>query len=119
MTRALTKGVALAVLLANLPAWAQQMTYAGNAMGVGSGRCATYKMDMEVAVDGTAVNGRIKQQGRPDRNFNATLAAGGMLKTKVVVGGDGSMDVIGTINDKEARVLLDGYCKFDFRLTPK
>jgi hypothetical protein len=42
-----------------------------------------------------------------------------MLKTKVAVGGDGSMDVIGTINDKEARVLLDGYCKFDFRLTPK
>jgi hypothetical protein len=119
MTRALTKGVALAVLLANLPAWAQQMIYTGNAMGVGSGRCATYKMDMEVVIDGTAVNGRIKQQGRPDRNFNATLAAGGMLKTKVVVGGDGSMDVIGTINDKEARVLLDGYCKFDFRLTPK
>ena len=29
------------------------------------------------------------------------------------------MDVIGTISDKGARVLLDGYCKFDFRLTPK
>ena len=49
MTRALTKGVALAVLLANLPAWAQQRIFTGNAMGVGSGRCATYKMDMEVA----------------------------------------------------------------------
>ena len=120
MTRALTKGVALAFLFANLPAWAQQVFYIGNTMGVGSGRCATYKMDMEIVIDGTAVNGRIKkQQGRPDRNFNATLAAGGMLKTKVVVGGDESMDVIGTINDKEARVLLDGYCKFDFRLTPK
>ena len=119
MISALTKGVALAVLLANLPAQAQQMIYTGNTMGVGSGKCATYKMDIEVAIDGTAVNGRIKQQGRPDRDFNATLAAGGMLKTKVVVGGDGSMDVIGTINDKEARVLLDGYCKFDFRLTPK
>ena len=119
MTRALTKGVALAVLFANLPAWAEQRIYTGNTMGVGSGRCATYKMDMEVVVDGTAVNGRIKQQGRPDRNFNATLATGGMLKTKVAVGGDGSMDVIGTVNDKEARVLLDGYCKFDFRLTPK
>jgi hypothetical protein len=119
MTRALTNGVALAVLLANPPAWAQQMIYTGNTMGVGSGKCATYKMDMEVVIDGTAVNGRIKQQGRPDRNFNATLAAGGMLKTKVGVGGDGSMDVTGTINNKEARVLLDGYCKFDFRLTPK
>jgi hypothetical protein len=84
MTRALTKGVAPAVLLANLPAWAQQRIYTGNTMAVGSGRCATYKMDMEVVINGTAVNGRIKQQGRPDRNFNATLAAGGMLKTKVV-----------------------------------
>ena len=43
-------------------------------MGVGSGKCATYKMDIEVAIDGTAVNGRIKQQGRPDRDFKATLA---------------------------------------------
>jgi hypothetical protein len=49
--------------------------------GAPSRTCATYKMDMEVVIDGTAVNGRIKQQGRPDRNFNATLAAGGMLKT--------------------------------------
>jgi hypothetical protein len=119
MTRALTKGVAVAVLLADLPAHAQQTVYTGNTMGVGSGKCATYKMDIEVAIDGTAVNGRIKQQGRPDRDFKATLAGGGLLKTKVVVGGDGVMDVIGTINDKEARVLLDGYCKFDFRLTRK
>jgi hypothetical protein len=33
--RALTKGVALAVLVANLPAQAQQVIYAGNTMGVG------------------------------------------------------------------------------------
>jgi hypothetical protein len=117
--RAVTKGVALAVLVANLPAQAQQMIYTGNTMGVGSGKCATYKMELEVATDGNTVKGRIKQQGRPDRDFNATLASGGAIKTKVVVGGDGSMDVTGTINDKEARVSLDGYCKFDFRLTRK
>jgi hypothetical protein len=29
------------------------------------------------------------------------------------------MNVSGTINDTEARILLDGYCKFDFRLTRK
>ena len=29
------------------------------------------------------------------------------------------MDVIGTLSDKESRVLLDGYCKFDFKLTRK
>ena len=82
-------------------------------------KCATYKMEMEVATDGNTVKGRLKQQCRPDRDFNATLASGGTIKTKVMVGGDGSMDVTGTINDKEARVLLDGYCKFDFRLTRK
>jgi hypothetical protein len=29
------------------------------------------------------------------------------------------MDVSGTITDKESRVLLDGYCKFEGRLTRK
>jgi hypothetical protein len=119
MIRALAASVALAVLVASLPAQAQQMLYIGNTMGVGSGKCATYKMDIEVAIDGTAVKGRIKQQGRTDRDFEATLGAGGVIKTKAVVGGGESMDVIGTINDKEARILLDGYCKFDFRLTRK
>jgi hypothetical protein len=76
MTRALTKGVAPAVL-ANLPAWAQQRIYTGNTMGVGSGRCATYKMDMEVVINGTAVNGRIKQQGRPDRPWCGHIPMGG------------------------------------------
>ena len=33
--RAVTQGVALAVLVANLPAQAQQMIYTGNTMGVG------------------------------------------------------------------------------------
>jgi hypothetical protein len=119
MIGALATGVALAVLLVNLPAQAQQMLYAGNSMGVGSGKCATYRMAIEVAIDGTALKGNIKQQGRPDRNFEATLGPGGAVKTKAVVGGGESMDVTGTINDKEARILLDGYCKFDFRLTPK
>jgi hypothetical protein len=93
------------------------MLYTGNSMGVGSGKCATYKMDIEVTIDGTAVKGHIKQQGRKERDFEATLGAGGAIKTKAVVGGGESMDVIGTINDKEARISLDGYCKFDFRLT--
>jgi hypothetical protein len=65
------------------------------------------------------VKGHLKQQGRPDRGFEATLGAGGALKTKAVVGNGESMDVSGTINDKEARILLDGYCKFEFRLTRK
>ncbi|MBV8188858.1 MAG: hypothetical protein JOY64_34490 [Alphaproteobacteria bacterium] len=118
MIRALT-GVALAVVVATLPAAAEQLVYVGNTMGVGTGKCATYKMAMEVAVDGSAVKGRIKQQGRPDRDFEATMGTGGAIKTKAVVGGDNTMDVVGTITDKEALIVLDGYCKFQFRLTRK
>ena len=61
------------------------MLYAGNSMGVGTGKCATYRMAMEVAVDGSTVKGRIKQQGRPDRDFQATMGTGGAIKTTAVV----------------------------------
>jgi hypothetical protein len=118
MFRALA-AVALAHLFTSLPAQAQQMLYTGNSMGVGSGKCATYRMDLELAVEGSVVKGHLKQQGRPDRGFDATLGAAGALKAKAVVGNGESMDVSGTINDKEARILLDGYCKFEFRLTRK
>jgi hypothetical protein len=119
MIGALARGVALAVLVASLPAQAEQMLYAGNTMGVGSGRCATYRMEMDVSVDGSALKGHIKQQGRPDRYFETTLGAGGAIKTTAVVGGDQQLDVTGTIDDKEGRIVLDGYCKFEFRLTRK
>jgi hypothetical protein len=119
MIKALATGVALAVLAASLPAQAQQVAYSSETMGVGTGKCTTYKMEMDVTVDGTAVKGLFKQQGREQRHFEATLGAGGVIKTKAVVGGGGSMDVTGTISDKESRVLLDGYCKFDFKLTKK
>jgi hypothetical protein len=119
MSGGLLTGVTLAILLASLTARAQPALYTGNSMGVGSGKCATYRMGMELAINGADVKGHIKQQGRPDRTFETTVGPDRAIKTKVVVGGGESMDVIGTINDKEARILLDGYCKFDFRLTPK
>ena len=119
MIRALAAGVVLASLAASLPAEAQQVAYTGTTMGVGTGKCTTYKMDMTVTVDGTAVKGLFLQQGRTERHFEATLGAGGAIKTKAEVGGGGSMDVTGTLSDKETRVLLDGYCKFDFKLTRK
>jgi len=119
MIRALAAGVVLASLAASLPAQAQQVAYTGTTMGVGTGKCTTYKMDITVIVDGTAVKGLFLQQGRTERHFEATLGAGGAIKTKAEVGGGGSMDVTGTLSDKETRVLLDGYCKFDFKLTKK
>jgi hypothetical protein len=119
MIRALAAGAVLASLAASLPAEAQQVAYTGTTMGVGTGKCTTYKMDMTVTVDGTAVKGLFLQQGRTERHFEATLGPGGAIKTKAEVGGGGSMDVTGTLNDKQSRVLLDGYCKFDFKLTRK
>ena len=119
MNGALAAGAALAALVAGLAAQAQEMQYTGNSMGIGTGKCATYRMAMDIASDGKTVKGQFKQQGRPDRAFEATVGSDGAIKTKVEVGGGGSMDVVGTINDKEVRLLLDGYCKFEFRLTRK
>ena len=118
MIKALATGVALAVLAAAVPALAQQAAYIGDSMGVGSGKCSTYKMDMNVTVDGTKVKGQFKQQGRTERHFEATLGAGGVFKTKAEVA-NGSMDVTGTVTESDARILLDGYCKFESKLTRK
>lgn len=124
MIRTFATGVALTVLAASLPAQAQQVAYSGTTMGTkggpdGSSKCSTYKMDIDVTVDGAAVKALFQQQGRDQRHFEATVGAGGAFKTKAVVGGGNSMDVSGMIGDKDGRVLLDGYCKFDFKLTRK
>jgi hypothetical protein len=42
-----------------------------------------------------------------------------MFKTKAALGGGNSMDVSGSISDKESSVVLDGYCKFGGKLTGK
>ncbi|HKU98705.1 MAG TPA: hypothetical protein VJR58_25660 [Vineibacter sp.] len=110
--------VALTVL--SLPALAQSAGYTwtgyGKSGGVGgSSNCPSYKMKIDVTVNGTEVKGLFQQEGRPQRNFQATADAGGAFKTKAKVDG-GTMDVRGTINATTATVLLDGYCKFDAKL---
>ena len=126
MTKAITVGMIAAgtmtaLMLAGV-AQAEPVAYSWTGMGTnvsGSAKCATYKMTIDVTVDGTAVKGHFQQQGRDERHFEATLDGKGMFKTKAQVGGGGSMDVSGAISDKENRVLLDGYCKFDGKLTRK
>ncbi len=103
-------------------AWAQAVTYSLTGMGtgvLGTSKCATYQITIEVTVDGKAVKGLFKQQGRPERAFAATLDDKGAFKTRADVGEGNVMDVSGTISDKERRVLLDGYCKFEGKLTRK
>ena len=120
MTKAIAAGV-LAALLVTGAAHAAAVAYTWTGMGVnvpGSAKCATYKMTINVTVDGSTVKGVFQQQGRDERRFEATLDAKGMFKGKAAVGG-GSMDVSGLISEKESTVVLDGYCKFEGKLTPK
>jgi len=100
-------------------AWAEAATYSLTGMGTGvagTSKCATYQISIDVTVDGKAVKGLFKQQGRPERSFTATLDDKGEFKTKAEVGEGNVMDVHGTISDKESRILLDGYCKFEGKL---
>jgi hypothetical protein len=106
-------------LLGMSTAWADAATYTLTGMGtgvLGTSKCATYQITIDVTVDGKAVKGLFKQQGRPERAFAATLDDKGAFKTRADVGDGNLMDVTGTINDKESRILLDGYCKFEGKL---
>ncbi len=62
---------------------------------------------------------QFEQEGRAPRHFDATLGSGGAIKAKAALDSGNTMDVKGTIKDGESRVVLDGYCKFDAKLTKK
>jgi hypothetical protein len=111
---------AVAAFLVAGAAQAEPVSYSWTGTGTsvpGSSKCATYKMKIDVTVDGNAVKGEFQQQGRDQRHFEATKDGNGLFKTKAVVGGGGSMDVSGSLKDGAARILLDGYCKFGGPLT--
>ena len=113
---------AFAVLLIAGAAQAQPVVYTWTGFGTnvpGSSKCPTYKMTINVTVDGKNVKGTFQQEGRPERTFEATLDADGGIKTTAKVGGGGSMDVTGSVKDGDMKVLLDGYCKFGGPLTKK
>jgi hypothetical protein len=113
--------VALAILGAG-SVRAEPAAYTTTGMGtgvLGSSKCATYQITIDLSVDGKAVRGLFKQQGRPERAFATTLDDKGAFKTKADVGEGNVMDVSGTMAEKEGRILLDGYCKFEGKLTRK
>jgi hypothetical protein len=85
----------------------------------GSGKCPTYKMVIDVTVDGAAVKGRFQQEGRPERKFETTLGNNGAIKTAAMVGGGGTMDVVGQIKEGDSKIKLDGYCIFEGKLVKK
>ncbi len=110
---------AIAMLAMGGTALAQQAAYTWTGPGQGSGKCTSYKMPVDVTVEGNAVKGLFKQEGRTERHFEATLGAGGAIKTKAKLDGGSTMDVKGTIKEGESRIILDGYCKFDAKLVRK
>lgn len=116
--RTMMAAMALA-LLGIGTAWAETAVYSLTGMGtgvLGSSKCATYQIIIDVTVDGKAVKGSFKQQGRPERTFTATLDGKGAFKARAEVGEGNTMDVSGTITQGDNRIFLDGYCKFEGRL---
>jgi len=81
-------------------------------------KCATYRMTVNVTVDGDSVKGTFQQDMRDERRFEAMLGKDGAFKTTTMVQ-NGSMDVSGVIKDRESTIVLDGYCRFDAKLTRK
>jgi hypothetical protein len=122
MIRVVVLGGAMAGLLFSGAAQAQTAAYTWTGYGVnvpGSSKCPTYKMVIDVTVEGNSVKGLFQQEGRPQRHFEATRDAGGLFKVKADLGGGSSMDVTGSLKDGDSKVLLDGYCKFGGALTKK
>ena len=110
----------LAVLFLAGPALAEPaiFTWTGYGLNVpGSGKCPTYKMTIDVTVVGTDVQGRFQQEGRPERNFKATMGADMKFKTTAIVGGGNKMDVVGSLKEGASTIMLDGYCLFEGKLT--
>src|SRR5258708_18765503 len=68
MLRAIGAGVAM-LLAGSGAALAQQAAYTWTGKGQGSGKCTGYTMTVNVTVDGTAVKGLFKQEGRTERHF--------------------------------------------------
>jgi hypothetical protein len=122
MIRVVVLGSAMAGLLFSGVAQAQTAAYSWTGYGVnvsGSSKCPTYKMVIDVSVEGNSVKGLFQQEGRPQRHFEATKDASGLFKAKADLGGSSSMDVTGSLKDGDSKVLLDGYCKFGGPLTKK
>ena len=122
MTRVVVLAGVMAGLLFAGAAQAEPVVYTWTGYGINvpdSSKCVTYKMTITVTVDGDSVKGLFQQEGRPERKFETTLGKNGAIKTAAAVGGGGMMDVIGQIKEGDSKIMLNGYCKFEGKLTKK
>ena len=122
MTKTTIAAGLMGALLIATAAQAEPVMYTWTGPGIntqGSTKCPGYRMTIDVTVDGDKVSGRFQQEGRPERKFETTCNAQGVIKTKAELGQGNTIEVIGAINDKEQKILLDGYCKFDAKKLTK
>jgi len=122
MTKTTIAAGLMGALLIATAAQAEPVMYTWTGPGIntqGSTKCPGYRMTIDVTVDGDKVSGRFQQEGRPERKFETTRNAQGVIKTKAELGQGNTIEVIGAINDKEQKILLDGYCKFDAKKLTK
>ena len=82
-------------------------------------KCSTYKMTVDVSVDGDAVKGVFQQVWRDERKFEAKLLPDGTFKTATTTGTGQPMEIRGVIKEGASHVTLDGYCKFEANLAKK
>ena len=52
-------------------------------------------------------------------DYNVPLDENGGIKTTAKVGGGNRMNVVGSVQEGAAEIMLDGYCKFEGPLTKK
>ncbi|HTE35461.1 MAG TPA: hypothetical protein VK630_02855 [Reyranella sp.] len=120
--QAIIAGVFATALFVGVASAQQAAVYSWTGPGVnvrGANKCPGYKMTIDVTVQGNDVKGIFQQEGREQRHFETTLGQGGALKTVAKLGQGNTIDVVGTINGGESRIMLDGYCKFEGKLTKK
>ena len=120
--KAIIAGVFATALLAGVASAQQAAVYSWNGPGVnvrGANKCPGYMMTIDVTVRGNDVKGLFQQEGREQRNFETTLGQGGAFKTVAKLGQGNTIDVVGTIKDGDSKIMLDGYCKFEGKLTKK
>jgi len=94
----------LGLFLAVGAAQAQQAAYSWSGMGTNvpnSSKCPSYKMTIDVTVEGSAVKGQFQQEGRDQRHFEAVADANGAFKTKAVVGGGGTATASSAASSRE------------------
>jgi len=121
MFRIVSAACIVAVFVSARVAHAEPIGYGWTGFGKnisGNSKCANYKANLEVTIDGDSVKGIFVHEGRPERRFEATLGKGSTFKTKDT-GGTNRMSVEGVIKEGDSKFEIFGYCLFEGKLTKK